>query len=51
MTEGNSRISKKILDVDPVLVVYQKPEASNHMNDSLPWTLARKVVWSNGYTM
>lgn len=51
MTEGKNRIFKRSPDEDPLLVVYQKPEASNHINNSLPWTLAREVVWSNVYTV
>lgn len=36
------------LSEDPILMVYQKPKASNQTDDSLLWTFASKAVWAKG---
>ena len=46
MTQGNNRISERSPGGDPVLMVQQKPEASNQTNDSLQQTFASKAVWA-----
>lgn len=35
MTQGNNGESKKGPSEDPVFIVYRKPEASSHTNDSM----------------
>lgn len=48
-TQGNGRISQRSLSEGPVPMLYQKPEALNLTNDSLPWTFISTTVWAKEY--
>lgn len=51
MAQGKNRVSERCPDKIPVLMVEQKPEASNLTSDSFQWTLSSDVVWTKGYTV
>jgi hypothetical protein len=51
MTQGNNRITGKRPKKDPILMVSQKPEISNQINDLLQWTAASEDVWTEEYTV
>jgi len=45
---GQKRICQRSPGEDSVLIVKQKPEASNQTNDSLQWAFANKAIWAIG---
>jgi hypothetical protein len=49
--KDNNRTSERSPSEDPVLMVWQKPEASAQPNDSLQWAFASKDVWTKGCTV